>query len=124
MKHLVDSCGWIEWLTDGKLASKYAHYLKKPDELVMPTIIQYELYKWTLRERDEDFALKVIGYTNNANIIVLDSRLALLAGDIAIQLKLTMADSIVYATSTFHNVQLITSDAHFKDLDCVKYFKK
>ena len=27
MKFLVDTCGWLEWLTDGVLADEFAPYL-------------------------------------------------------------------------------------------------
>ena len=36
---IVDSCGWLEWLADGSLASQYQQYLenkdKDPDTLVL-----------------------------------------------------------------------------------------
>lgn len=31
---LVDTCGWIEWLTDGVLADSFKPYLKNPAEIV------------------------------------------------------------------------------------------
>ena len=31
---LVDTCGWIEWLTDGVLADSFEPYLKNPAEIV------------------------------------------------------------------------------------------
>jgi hypothetical protein len=42
---LVDSSGWIEFLTDGPLAQKYEKYLKDPSKLKTPTIVIYEVYK-------------------------------------------------------------------------------
>ena len=33
MAVLVDTCGWIEWLTDGLLADAFAPYLADPAEL-------------------------------------------------------------------------------------------
>ena len=41
---LVDTCGWIEWLTEGTLADSFAAYMKDPAELLVPTTVQYELY--------------------------------------------------------------------------------
>lgn len=56
MKALVDTCGWIEWLTDGPAAQRFQPYLANPELVVVPTIVQYELYKWVCRERDEETA--------------------------------------------------------------------
>ncbi|MCB1828542.1 MAG: hypothetical protein KDH94_08935, partial [Coxiellaceae bacterium] len=61
--HLVDTCGWIEWLVDGKLGQTFHNYINKTDQLIVPAIIQYELYKWVCRERDENLALSVVAIT-------------------------------------------------------------
>ena len=60
MAHVVDTCGWIEWLTDGVLADKYAPYLESLEEVHVPTSVQFELYKWVKRESSEEQALEVI----------------------------------------------------------------
>jgi len=70
MKYLVDTCGWIEWLTDGILADSFAPYLRQPEELLVPTILQYELYRWVCRERDEETALEIIGLTEQGRVAV------------------------------------------------------
>ena len=36
---IVDSCGWLEWFTNGPLADKYEKYLADQEKLLMPTII-------------------------------------------------------------------------------------
>ncbi len=41
---LVDTCGWIEWLTEGALADSFAPYMKDPADLLVPTTVQYELF--------------------------------------------------------------------------------
>lgn|SRR3990167_4086139 len=124
MKYLVDTCGWIEWLTAGKLAACFELYLKHPAELIVPTLIQYEIYKWVCREKNATLALEVTGMTENGFVIPLDTSLALSAADIAKDYYLAMADAVVYATSRCYNVLLVTSDKHFKHLPQVKYFEK
>jgi len=42
---VVDSSGWIEWLTEGALADKYAEYLRSSNEVITPVVIVYEVYK-------------------------------------------------------------------------------
>lgn len=39
MKVVVDTCGWIEWLTDGVLADEFAPFLADFDNLIVPTSI-------------------------------------------------------------------------------------
>jgi len=124
MKHLVDTCGWIEWLTNSKLASLFEPYLKHPAELIVPTLVQYELYKWVCREKSVTFALEVIGITESGTVTPLDTSLALYAADISKEYNLSMADAIVYATSKNNNALLITSDKHFKNIPHIKYFEK
>ena len=53
---LVDTCGWIEWLADGALADKFQPYLEDSEALVVPTVVQFELYKWLERSRGEEAA--------------------------------------------------------------------
>ena len=121
---LVDTCGWIEYLANGKLKPSFTNYLAKESELVIPTIIQFELYKWICRERDESLALNVIGVTERGTVVSLDTNLALMAADCAQQYHLAMADSIIYACAQLYEVELITCDEHFKTLPNVIYFQK
>lgn len=122
---LVDTCGWIEWLTDGRLAHRFEPYLSDQTSLIIPTLVQFELYKWVCRERDEATALNVIGVTETAaGIIPLDTPLALQAAGLASEHKLAMADAIILASAQRTLAQLVTSDKHFSALPGVIYFEK
>ncbi len=121
---LVDTCGWIEWMIDTPLAKSYSRYLSAPDTLIVPTLVQHELYKWLYREIDQATALASIAATHTARVIALDTSLALLAGDIAREFKLATVDAIIYATARQYSTTLVTSDAHFANLPHVKYFQK
>lgn len=116
MAYLVDTCGWIEWFAGDGLAQSFGRYLKQPAELVVPTIVQMELYKWICREKNEALALEVIGITEQGTVVPLDTPLALYAANLAGSYKLAMADAIIYATSKQYNAPLITADKHFKNL--------
>ena len=122
--HVVDTCGWIEWLADGALAEKFGPHLSNSSELIVPTLVQFELYKWCLREKDEAVALDVIGITEACLVRPLDTRIALSAADLAMRHKLAMADAVVYATALAAGGQLLTSDAHFSGLPNVCYWQK
>lgn len=122
--NLVDSSGWLEFFTDGPLASKYSHYLEELQKLVVPTLVIYEVYKKIKKERNEEEALLAIAHMGKAKIVVLDDTLAMSAADVSLKYSLSMADAIIYATSLQENAKLITSDIHFSQLDNVVFLKK
>jgi predicted nucleic acid-binding protein len=121
---LVDTCGWIEWLTDGPLADSFAPYLAQTDQLLVPAVVQFELYRWLCRERDEALAMDVIGVTEQGKVRALDTPLALYAADLAARHGLAMADAMIYACARSEGVELVTSDAHFEGLAGVTYLPK
>lgn len=124
MKILVDTCCWIEWLTDSPLAHHFEAALRDVDNLIVPTAVQMELYKWLLRERNMEEAMRVINYSTQANVVPLTQNIALTAGDLSIEHHLSFADAIVYATAQVSQATLLTSDAHFKDTADVHYVTK
>ncbi len=121
---IVDSCGWLEWFTNGKLADRYERYLADQNNMVLPAIVLYEVYKILKREVGEDKALLACGYMKNSPVIPIDDFLALAAADIALQEKLAMADELILATAHLNNCTIITSDADLKNQSCVEYIAK
>lgn len=120
---LVDTCGWIEWMTDSAMAESYAPHLTA-ETLLVPTLVQHELYKWLCREIDSNTALEAVAATQLARVVPLDTSLALLAADFAREHKLATADAIIYATARQYHATLVTSDAHFAKLPNVQYYPK
>ena len=121
---LVDTCGWIEWLAEGALADSFAPYMKDPAELLVPTTVQYELYKWVKRESDETTALDTIALADNSLIVPLNTEIALMAADLTLSHELAFADAVIYASAKKYQAELITSDDHFEGLPGVTYFEK
>jgi len=121
---IVDSCGWLEWFTDGKLANNYEKYLVDQNNILMPAIILYEVYKILKREVGEEKALLAAGYMKNSPVIPLDEALALAAADVALQESLAMADAIIVAAARSNSCKIITSDADLKDQSEVVYIPK
>jgi len=121
---LVDSVGWIEFFTEGPLAAEYARYLQKPSEVIVPTIVIYEVYKKIKAERNEASALVAVGTMQNAQIVPLTEELSLSAADVSLSHKLAMADAIVYASAIQQNAKLVTSDKDLKGLPSVTYVPK
>ena len=121
---IVDSCGWLEWFSDGVLARKYQKYLENKNELLVPTIVLYEVYKILKREVGEEKALLAFGHMKISEVIHFDENLALRAADISLLHNLAMADAIVYAASLENNCRLITSDRDLKSLPQVTFISK
>jgi predicted nucleic acid-binding protein len=121
---LVDTCGWIEWLTDGPLAARFESALTDTSRLLVPTSVQFELYKWTRREKSEALALEAVALTEQGQVVPLTSSIALFAGDLALEHQLSFADAIIYATARHCDADLLTCDDHFEQLDGVTYLSK
>jgi predicted nucleic acid-binding protein len=121
---LVDTCGWIEWLADGRLADRFQPYLEDTESLVVPTIVQFELYKWLERNSGEEAAMKAIARTTRSKVLDLDTSTALLAAEFSRDHSLSVADAVIYASARKHQADLVTSDDHFEGLAGVTYFSK
>jgi len=121
---LVDTCGWIEWLTDGVLAARFAPYLQDATELLVPSTVQYELYRWVKRESDESTAFEVIALAEDSLIVSLNTEIALVAADLSLAHGLAFADAVIYASARKYGVELVTCDDHFDGLSGVTYLSK
>ena len=121
---IVDSCGWLEWFTDGKLADLYHEFLTDPEQLLVPSIILYEVYKVLKREVGEEKALLAVGHMKNSRVVPLDETLAFAAADVALKENLAMADAIIVASARAHDCTIITSDADLKHQANVRYLPK
>jgi predicted nucleic acid-binding protein len=122
--NVVDSSGWIEYFTEGPNSGFFARSIERVDELIVPTVCIYEVFKCVARERGETQALKAIAHMQLGEVADLDSKLAVFAARLGLQAKLPMADSIVLATARAHEATLWTQDDDFEGLDDVKYIAK
>jgi predicted nucleic acid-binding protein len=119
--HIVDSCGWLEWFSNGRLAELYGEHLKARDQLLVPVVVLYEVYKILKREIGEEKAILAAGYMKESIIVPWEEILAFKAADVALRYRLAMADALVYATALTYDCPLYTSDADLKDLALVHY---
>lgn len=122
--NLVDTCVWVELLLDSATGRRYRRLFDDPDQVLVPTLVQYELRRWVLRERGEDAADRVIAATRNSRVVPLDETTALHAAALALEFKLAGADALIYATALRHHATLVTCDAHFESLPGVEYRPK
>jgi toxin FitB len=122
--NVVDSSGWLEYFTLGNNAEYFITPIQDLENLIVPTICVYEVFKRLLVERDEDAALLAVGLMSHGHEVELDRRIAIEAAQISRELKLAMADSIILATAQAHQATLWTQDEHFKDIEGVNYIAK
>jgi predicted nucleic acid-binding protein len=122
--NVVDSSGWLEYFGDGKNADFFAPAIEDTENLLVPAICLYEVFKRLTQQRGLSAAQTNVGDMHEGRVIGLDSSLALSAAQISIEHQLAMADSIILATARTHDATLWTQDEHFQGLGGVKYVKK
>lgn len=122
--NIVDTSGWLEYIADSSNASNYEKAILNTTELIVPTIVLYEVFKKILSDYNEDKALLITAHMKLGKVIELDESLAINAAKISIEKKIPMADSIIYATAERYGATIYTQDEHFSKLNNVKYFKK
>ncbi len=120
---LIDSSLWIEAFLGTTLGIAARREIAPTETCLVPTLVQFEIHKWLCRERSQREAQEVIALTMTCKVVPLDSAIALRAADIAREHKLHTTDAIIYATALAAGAELLTSDAHFRALPGVRYFK-
>ena len=122
--NVVDSSGWIEYFANGANADFFDSPILDTENLIVPTICLYEVFKRVLLILGDDKALKTIGQMSLGAIADLDRNIAMQAAQISLETKLAMADSIILATARGYNATLWTQDEHFINLEGVRYIEK
>jgi len=122
--NILDSSGWIEYFADGSNAGVFAPVAEDTASLLIPSIVLYEVFKFFLRVRSETEARRVAASMRQGRIIVIDESLALSAAKLALQYRMAMADSLIYAAAQAHGATLWTQDDDFAHVPGVRYFSK
>ena len=114
---LVDSSGWLEYLTADVKKPLFEPYLVDAKKtLIVPTIVLYEVRKKLLVERQKTAADWFVSEALRHIVVPLDERIALDAPNYSIQFRIALADAIIYTTAVVENARLVTGDAHFANL--------
>jgi len=124
MMNVVDSSAWLEYFADGPNADLFSAPLQDIDNLIVPSICIYEVFKTVLRQRGEDAALQAAALMRQGTTVDFTAGLALQAAKISLDRKIPMADSIILATAREHEAIVWTQDQDFKGIEGVKYFPK
>jgi predicted nucleic acid-binding protein len=122
--NVVDSSGWLEYFANGPNAEFFADAIENTDELIVPSISMYEVFKRVLQQRNEQDALQAIATMGQGRVIELDMEIALSSAKLSTELKLPMADSIILATARLHSAILWTQDSDLGVIEGVQYIQK
>jgi len=121
--NLVDSSAWLEYVAGGPNAEPFAPAIEAVEDLLVPSIVLLEVTRRVMQQRGEDAALQVAALLHQAQIVPLDSGLALAAARLGIDHKLPLADSIIFATAQQFKATLWTMDPDFEGLPGVRCFR-
>ena len=113
---LVDSSGWLEYLSQDSKADEFAPYLEGRTPIIVPTIVLYEVYKKLRMSRGKNEADQFAFQALRREVVSLEEGLALAAANASVEWRLGMADAIIYATAQALGAELVTSDQHFQGL--------
>lgn len=122
--NIVDSFAWLSYFAGDANATTFSRPIEKIEKLLVSSITLTEVFKCILRQRGEDSALEAIVHMEQGKVIPLNGSLAIDAAQYGVDLKLPLADSIIYATAQKFDALVWTQDIDFKFLDGVKYFSK
>jgi toxin FitB len=124
MTVIVDSSGWLEYFADGPNAGKYAAAIEQPEDLLVPVIVLYEVFKRILQQRGEGPALEAAAAMHQGRVVELGAELALAGARLSAELSLPMADALILATARQADGRLLTQDGDFESIVGVDYFPK
>jgi toxin FitB len=119
--NLVDSSAWLEYFADGPNAGFFEAAITRKSELIVPTIVIFEVCKRVLQQRTEEEALRAVSVLHAGTVIPLSAELAVHAAGVSCERKLPMADSVILATAQLHGAVIWTQDSDFRGLPNVKF---
>jgi hypothetical protein len=93
--NVVDSSGWIEYLSGGGNARFFRKPLEGDEPVLVPTLCLVEVYRHMLRHIGREEALEVVAAMRGGVVFELDDRIALEAAELSVETKLWTQDSDV-----------------------------
>ena len=121
MPHVVDSSVWIEYLADGPFAADAAPYLDPPEDVITPSVVLYEVYRWARREGGDPPAMEAVGHMEHTRIVPAGAAAAIVAAEVGAERGLAAIDAFVYGTARLQGCSVVTLDADFRGLPGVTF---
>jgi PIN domain nuclease of toxin-antitoxin system len=120
----VDTCGWLEFIAESANAKNFEKAILDTENLLVPAIVVYEVFKKVTLEVNEEVALKVMAELKQGKVVEINEAISIYAAKLSLEKKLPMADALIYAIGLMRNATILTQDNHFKGLTGVQYFEK
>jgi len=119
---LIDSHAWIEYYLGDNISLKLIIETKK---IAVPIIVLAELSDKFTRE-NEDFNILLKFINSRAKIIPMNAEIAVESGKFKNTMRkkhkqFGIADAVIYITSKYYGMNLVSGDPHFKGLDNVEF---
>ena len=116
---LVDSCGWLEYVTGGTNADFFEKALLNTGNLIVPALCLYEVGKRMLITHGEAAAFEVFEMMQRSRVVQLKPADHFLAAKTSMTHKLAMADALIWQTAQSFGATLFTQDAGLKHMSGV-----
>ena len=122
--NIVDSSGWLEYFAEGENADFFAPAIDDIENLIVPTVTVYEVFKRILLVHGLDMAELRIADLYKGQQVDLTPSLALSAAQLSVEFHLPMADSFILASARSYEAVFWTQNEHFRDIPGVKFIAK
>lgn len=113
---LLDSSCWVEYFMDGPKASPIESYLGRIRDILVPSVVLYEVSRHLLKKMPRKEVLLVTAQMTSSHVVPLDVEVAMMAASLSLEHRLGMADSLIYATAVLNHAKLVTLDNDFRNL--------
>jgi predicted nucleic acid-binding protein len=118
MPYIVDTYAWVEYFRGTSKGKSIKDKIESRDNMT-PTVVLAELKRKFTEWQRQDFQDRLEFIRDNSQIIDLDERTAILAGEIRAQKpvpNMGLVDCVLLALSRIYSVKVLTGDEHFRKL--------
>ena len=113
---VVDSSGWLEFITKDTKAEAFLPYFTGGHMIVIPALVLYEVRKVLLLRSTSILVEWFASEAMRHDIVDVNKDIAFDAAALSVRTHLPMADAIIYTTALRSRAELLTSDSHFADM--------
>ena len=113
---VVDSSGWLEYLTEDSRAAAFGHYLEAEHAVLVPSLVIFEVYKHLAKHRGRAVADRFMSQALHHRVVPFDETVALAAANLSLEHRLQGAAAILYASARVHQAHFVTADTHLRGL--------
>jgi predicted nucleic acid-binding protein len=122
-KAVVDTCGWLAYFADEPNAGKFAPYIEEEVRVLVPGVVEYEVYRWAVRTVGEELADQYAAAVGRHESVALDAQLARRAAELGHAHKLAACDALIYASAESRGAAVVTADPDLQGLPGVEFHR-